>query len=193
MDTTLITAVILGAIAAAILIVGLWVVIGAFWSDLPGVFAKFVLKRRERVLEQADALIESRQIEPAIRVLRKNFCLDHITSNYAAVDQAVNLNLSILSRLIALSEQAGTHLENLAIVEDLIHTRGQLLKLHIDAIKTRKKKRGGVPEWAASELSRKIEEILDTIMTNRHTLQSQINILFEAVKTSSANASVTYH
>src|SRR5262249_34517292 len=133
-----------------------------------GLGDKLALKRKDSLLAQADALIKAGSFHEATAALRKTFILDHIKSSPVMVDASVNLHLSVLSRLIMIAERKGAHLENLAVVEDLVQGRGQLLHSYLDTVRDRgalKQKRSksgkGVADWALSEYEKKLADLED--------------------------------
>lgn len=167
--------------------------------SLRGVPERIRIYQHSKTLSKVDALIEQGNFPVALTELRGALLLAHIKSGPELIDQSVHLNLAVLSRILSLSERAGAHLENLAVVEDLVQSRGQLLTSYFEAqrdrrvFKSRRSSAGkDAPEWAIAEFTRRVDELKDRIDTNSRSLQMQLDELLRDV-TKGSQASVTYH
>jgi hypothetical protein len=108
--------------------------------------------------------------------------------------------MNILSRVIGIAKSHARHLESLPVVEDLLASRESLLNAHIEHLaarnnlqQRRRRDRKETPAWAISEFSKKIDDILDKLSTNRHSLESQLDRMFDDLRKLPEGEGVTYH
>ncbi len=108
--------------------------------------------------------------------------------------------LGALSHILNLAEKHQIHIENLELVEELIHDRGSLLRAVAEAERSRvalKKRRseGGkqVPEWAIIELKKQFETLGSQLHTNRISLLSQFGEAFQSIVRARSRVSLTVH
>lgn len=108
--------------------------------------------------------------------------------------------LGALSHILSLAEKHQIHIENLELVEELIHDRGSLLRGVVEAERSRlalKKRRAQgrkeVPEWAVLELKKQFETLGDQLHTNRLSLQSQFGEAFQYIVKARSRVSLTVH
>jgi hypothetical protein len=115
-------------------------------------------------------------------------------------EHVVGQLLGALSHLLSLADKHQIHIENLELIEELIHDRGGLLRAVVEAERSRvalKKRRaeGGkqVPEWAVLELKKQFEGIGDQLHTNRLSLLSQFGEAFQCIVRARSRVSLTVH
>ena len=205
MNATLAIALVLAALGcgAAIYILYSWyhAILSQYAPHLSvrGISDRVQLAQHSKLLSKVDALIEQGNTSGALRSLRVALVVTHIKSDPRLIDQSVHHNLGVLSRVLSIAERTGAHLENLAVVEDLIQLRGELQTSYLEAVRDRatfRRRRSSAgknaPEWAISEFNRKIDELTDRIETNRRSLHTQLEALLSDAQKSSHD-SVTYH
>ncbi len=200
MNATIITAIALALLGGAILIFVLYSLYIAVAQDASGLTEKLLLRRKKRWLSEIDILIKSGSNSDACRALRKSLILEHLRSSTECIEGSVQLHMNILARVIMIAERTGATLDNLPVVEDLIHSRGQLLHSYLEALddkrlfRSRRAKAGkDAPAWAISEFSRKIEEIEDRIKTNSRSLSAQFEELLQALARGDSSSQITFH
>ena len=200
MNATIITAIALALLGGAILIFVLYSLYIAVAQDASGLTEKLLLRRKKRWLSEIDILIKSGSKSDACRALRKSLILEHLRSSTECIEGSVQLHMNILARVIMIAERTGATLDNLPVVEDLIHSRGQLLHSYLEALddkrlfRSRRAKAGkDAPAWAISEFSRKIEEIEDRIKTNSRSLSAQFEELLQALARGDSSSQITFH
>ncbi len=205
MSSTVLIAVVLAALGALLLgaILLLW------WQALSsqflpqfstrGITDNLKIGQHQKALERSDRLIEQREFKAAAPLLQEALILLHIKKDRALVERSVQFNLSVISRIISIAEHTGAHLENLAIVEDLIHSRGELQLAFLDGLRDRsafQRRRSeagkGAPDWALSEFNRKVEDLEERITTNKRSLQTQVKELLDAAA-NGPSTTITYH
>jgi hypothetical protein len=189
---------ILFAITGLLLIaICLKVILQALFGDWRSWSAKATLTRREHLVEHLDVLIEKEQWLEGVKVLKSGFFTDDVRFNSDLIESASNLNLSLLSRAVLISQKLGKHISNLAIVEDLFLSRRDLMRSHLEACSTKsmleKKKEPQTPDWALCEYSSKLSELSDCLATNRKSLESQLEQLFHALLDPREPVEITYH
>jgi hypothetical protein len=199
-NATIITAIALALLGGAILIFFLYSLYIAVAQDASGLTEKLLLRRKKRWLSEIDILIKSGSNSDACRALRKALVLEHLRSGSESIEASVQLHMNILARVIMIAERTGATLDNLPVVEDLIHSRGQLLHSYLEALddkrlfRSRRAKAGKeAPAWAISEFSRKIEEIEDRIKTNSRSLSAQFEELLQALARGDSSSQITFH
>lgn len=157
------------------------------------------LGRKQRLLKNADELAKQGALEQALSRLQEAFMLDHTPLDPVLIESISHHHLSILSRLIALSDQRAARLPHLAVVEDLLASRAQLLRALHEAVAARKslrERRGekkDLPEWALAEYEKKVVDIRDRLATNRKSLESKLSEIFSALRSMTPGQEVTYH
>jgi hypothetical protein len=161
---------------------------------------RWKLRRKERLLEQADDQLEKGLVLRGCQLLRQAFCLDVVTHDVDLIERLQNHHLEILERVVAVSERTSAHLDNLPLVEGLIQSRSDLLRAYVEILQSkntisrrRKEKGQDTPDWAVQEFSRKLKDIGDRISINRKSLDSQLNTLFASLGRSPETKEVTYH
>ena len=168
----------------------------------PGMLERRKLKRRQSALEEADRAIDEKRFEVAAQSLRNAVFLDIIQRDLSLIPRVGALHLSLLNKLILLAELRSYQLSNLPLLEELFSTRVQLLKSWNEAKLTRKesrhkKKEAGeaLPDWAAKEYNKKVEDLADKLKTNRMSIESQLDKLFQELYSAdpSNDTDVTYH
>ncbi|NDC38316.1 MAG: hypothetical protein EBZ48_09725 [Proteobacteria bacterium] len=185
-----------------------FIVYSAYRSFIPGQLSGFSarglaerwrLNHHAKALARVDQTIEHGQLLETVGLLRQALVLDRFSSDRRLIDQSVQLNLATLSRVLAIAELTGAQLENLAVVEDLMQSRGQMQQSYLETLRdqaafTQRRVSAGkrAPDWAFAEFTRKGAELKDRLDTNKRSLQTQFNqLLQEALRGSSS--SVTYH
>jgi hypothetical protein len=148
-------------------------------------------------VEEVDGLIATANWPAASKLLRKGFLLDPGHWDTDLIERVSNHNLGILSRMLIISEKQGRSLSNLAVIEDLIISRRETLRSYLEAFNTKeallKKRRRETPAWALQEYKNKISELLDKLLTNQRSIESQAEKAFLALARQQEQSEITYH
>ena len=164
--------------------------------DTRGLTEKIRFRSRERHAREADALIERQDWSGALSALQSSFYLDAINLP-EMIERVTNLHLGVLSRLLLVSERKGVKLSNLAVIEDLLLSRAEMMRSHVDVIASRatlsRRRERKTPAWAFEEYQKRLDELNDRLKTNRKSLLSQLEILFRTLRQESSREEVTYH
>lgn len=160
----------------------------------------FRIRKREQLLLAADERMRSNNVGEALALLRSAFFFDHPVHYPATIERIHTLHMQILSRVIGVAKSHSRQIDNLPVVEDLLASRETLLSIHIEHVATRdnlrarrRRDRKQTPTWAIAEFTRKIEEILDKLATNRQSLESQLDRIFLDLARFPVGEEVTYH
>lgn len=197
--TELLPAVFFALCGIALIIFILWAVFHSLFSGGLGWLHRQKLLRKERSLAAADGLIKNGSYLDALPLLRDSFLLDHIPRSPVMIEAISHHHLAILSRLIAISERTSSHIPNLAVVEDLLTSRSQLLRVLHEAgeakrsLSRRRKDKKELPEWALAEYENKAKDAADKLQTNRKSLGSKLAEIFSALSSAPPSHQVTYH
>jgi len=158
------------------------------------------VRKREQLVLAADELMKSNKVSEALRVLRSAFFFEHPVRYPATVERIHEHHLNILSRIIGVAKSHSRQIEHLPVVEDLLASRETLLTIHIEHLATRDNLRARrqrdkkeTPTWAIAEFSKKIDEIVDKLATNRQSLESQLDRVFADLARLPVGDEVTYH
>ncbi|MBN8547693.1 MAG: hypothetical protein J0M12_00110 [Deltaproteobacteria bacterium] len=198
-STALIPAILLAACSVALIGYLLWSIFGSLFSGGLGWAYRQKLARKERALAAADVLIKNGSFLEALPILKEAFLFDQVPRNPVLIEGISHHHLSIVSRLIAISERTSSHIPNLAVVEDLLSTRSQLQRTLFEALeakkslKRRRKEKKELPQWALAEYENKAKETLDRLETNRKSLNNKLAEIFSALASAPSSQEVTYH
>lgn len=158
------------------------------------------IRKREQLVLTADELMKSNKVSEALRVLRSAFFFEHPVRYPSTVERIREHHLNILSRVIGVAKSHSRQIEHLPVVEDLLASRETLLTVHIEHIATRdnlrarrRRDKKETPTWAIAEFTKKIDDILDKLTTNRQSLESQLDRVFEDLARLPVGEEVTYH
>jgi hypothetical protein len=169
-------------------------------GDIRALPERWKFRKKKRLLAQADELLKTGSLRQASSVLMDSFYLDQIKVDPSLIDSTLNHHLDILSRVISVTEKHSGHLDDLPILEDLLHSRSQLMKGWFERIYAREKLRRkkaedgrSAPGWAAQEFTRQLDEIKDRLTTNRLSLISRLKDLFGSLEKMRLEGEVTYH
>lgn len=197
---SLISALLLGLVGLMAILFCLRLLLSGLLGPGKGLIQRARIRYREKLAENADNLIKQESYEKAAAILRQAFYSEGIGKDLQLVDRLTNLNLSILGRLLIVAEKRSVQLENLAVVEDLILSRGQLMKALIE----KRRLAQGVapattsgaeppPEWARQQFVKLYSELKDRLSTNQRSLDSQFGILLEYLSRARQAEEVRYH
>lgn len=201
---TVITAVILG-LFALLLSLGLIKAIvspllplfglkgAGFTLVQPGFFERWAFRRKHKLLKEIDALIDSSSLEKAQELSREAFFLRIVERSPELVSRVGSHHLSLLNKLIMIAELRQQKLENLAVLEGLLDTRTQLMKVLCER---RARESGGKrePGWARKEKRAKVQELYDRLQTNEQSIEKQIDELYLHLSNEGdSSAEVQYH
>jgi len=158
------------------------------------------VRRRQRFLSIADELMRTNHRLEALRKLRTAFYFEQPILFQSTIDRVHAHHMSILSRLIGDAHGRSHQIDNLPIIEDLLASREDLLTGYIEHVAARdnltarrRRDRKETPAWAIAEFSKKIDDIVDKLTTNRHTLESQLDSLIDTLRRLPEPEEVTVH
>lgn len=158
----------------------------AVLGNTRGVGERNRFKRKEERLKLADVSIRKGEYLSALSHLEAAFFFDHVQSDLGLIDKVVGHHIGILGRLITISEEEGCSVSGLAVIEDLVHSRGDLMRAFFDAYRTKeslsKNRKKPVPRWAVEEYSKKMVEILERLATNKRSLSSQFDVAIKELR-----------
>ncbi len=196
---SVIPAIILGVVGFGLCALIGWIVLYPLAGNAFHWMGRQKLLRRQKLLMTADLLLKAGDFGSSLPKLRESFVLEIPPLRAAAVEGVAHHNLSILSRLINIAERSGTHIPNLAIVEDLLATRAQLCRALVETTLGKRslgKKIGEkkeVPDWALAEYDKKLAEINDRLVPNRKSLEAKLGDIFTSLSSPPSVSEVTYH
>ena len=173
---------------------------GPVFGQTRGLTERLKFRQKQKLALEAERLIVAGEPKLAYPILADAFYLAALVKSSALIDDVTNHNLDILAKIIGIAENHARHLDNLAIVEDLIQSRAQLMRSYFEKISTKdsiKRKRRELgkdaPPWALDEFERQLNDLKDRLETNRLSLSSTIKQIFRALEDMSGSAEVTYH
>ncbi len=174
---------VLGAALLYTFVRSLWI---AIFGNTRGLGERARFKRREQNLKRADTAIRQGEFLAALKLIEAAFFFDHIRKDQALIDQVVGHHIGVLGRLIAISEEEGHPITGLAVIEDLVHSRGELMRAYMEATSTRdslgKNRKKAVPRWALDEYDKKMSEILERLSVNKRSLASQFQVVISDLR-----------
>lgn len=200
----LLPSIIFGLIGLGIIFYILKVVIGALVGNPLSWLEKQRFSKRLALLTQGDQFLKSGNADSAILAWQEALFLDHIKHHNSLVDTVGNHNLTVLGRIVSLSEKRNSHLASLPLVEGLFTSRLELNRSYFEVLDTLKKlrsrqndskKKGAspTPDWALMEFSKKLTEVRSKIDANNQALKTQLEKLFSDIRKVTTSSEITYH
>ncbi|MCB0351882.1 MAG: hypothetical protein KDD64_00105 [Bdellovibrionales bacterium] len=159
-----------------------------------GFFERWKLRRSQRVLGEIDKLIDQQEYARAIQLFPSCLYLDLVRSDSDLIGRVGAHHVAVLNKTILLSDLMERPLSDLAILEDLLNTRIQLLRAWFELRGQRQgASRKSAPKWAREEFRKKEDEISSKLQLNASTVLTQFERSLEAVAKEGGSQSVTYH
>lgn len=198
MQSALFFGLLFGAIGLALICILAKILFHALVGDTRGWMEKFRFRQKQKLLKHFDELSARGASGRAFEALRGGFFLDHVYLDADLIDRISGHHAGVLSRISVLAEQNSRSLPNFAVLEDLLQSRCELMRLYVETVTSKRlmsrNPKKQIPRWALDEYRRKLDDIVDRLKTNRHSIESQIKELFSALKDSTTGESgVTYH
>jgi hypothetical protein len=168
---------VFAVLGSFILFLLLWSLWNAFFgnAEIWGERARF--KRRQETLKKADAAIRAGDFPAALRLIENSYFFDHVKTDLNLIERVLGHHIGALGRLVSIAEEQDRSLANLAVIEDLVHARGDLMRSYAEASTTRssleQNRKKPVPRWALDEYEKKMVEIVERLVVNRRSLASQ--------------------
>lgn len=191
-----ILSIVLGAIGIALI----WWVLRSILAALPlprakkGFLERWKLRKSQRALGEIDSLIDQEQYKKAAQRFPSCLFLEPIQDDPDLIGHIGAHHLAVLNKTILLSDLMERPLSDLAILEDLLNTRIQLLRSRFELrAQCREASRKRAPRWAKEEFRKKEQEVLEKLHTNAATITTQFHRSLEAISGSSSSDSITYH
>ena len=136
------------------------------------------LKQKQELLAKVDQAIEAEQFEPAYDMLCQALILDKRIRGKDILSSIGTHHLLILNKTLLIADLTGKTLSNLPVLEDLLSTRIQLIKVLIE-LEGKKSgdttTRTDTPSWAKKAFQQKEAEINTKLETNLQSIYSQFN------------------
>lgn len=121
-----------------------------------GFFERWKLRRSQRVLGEIDKLIDQQEYARAIQLFPSCLYLDLVRSDSDLIGRVGAHHVAVLNKTILLSDLMERPLSDLAILEDLLNTRIQLLRAWFELRGQRQgASRKSAPKWAREEFRKK--------------------------------------
>ena len=166
-------------------------------KDTRGFTERVRFRQREKTLEAVDALIEKNDFTEAFKLLLLSFFFDAVRADKELIEKIHNHHVGILSRIVLVAEKLSRHVENLAIIEDLVLSRSELLRSLFEVRQSRttlsSRRSKETPQWALDEYTKKIDELLDRLKTNQRSLESQMALAISETKSPQQEQEITFH
>ena len=206
MNVTLITCIILGS--AGVFCIGF--LLSILWKSLPAEFRRLLSIRGFKSYTQAARLKGLRQqCEEALALGQHARALELITVAFANpagqvpvdnVDHVYQLHLNLLAAVVGHAQRRSLSLEQLPILEDLVHSRNVLLSTHKDLLvsyQNMRRKRTGAgkhfPGWAQNDYEERIRAVINDIEVNRLSIVGQLDLVFREFNRSIPPQEITFH
>lgn len=161
---------------------------------------RWKLRQREKQLHIIDGILESGDISLSLKQLRQIIFFDLIKHDPDLVERVSALHFGVLNKLMALSHLRDQHVPELVVLEDLFSSRTLLLRTWGETIATRnslmRKRNNKMPGWAFDEYQKKLAEFTDQLDTNRKSIESQLDKVFNTLSSQSpaaAKEEIVYH
>lgn len=153
------------------------------------------------LLKSADQHILSGDLTTAVKFLKDSFFLQWGSWDVEFVDAINTHHMSILSRMVSISDRVSSRLEDLPLIEGLFISRHELLRAYIEVSKQQKdlsskiKSKGKDKNysWAKNEFTKKKTEIHDKLATNSKTINSKLEDIFNQLTAVRTGSEITYH
>lgn len=198
MLSSLFIAFIFSAFGLAIVAWTVLVLWSAIVGDTRGWTEKLRFKNKVRLIKSADDMLAGGVTDKAFGLLRDGFFLESVQNDADLIDRIRGHHSGIVSRLMVIAEQRAASIPNLAVVEDLLQSRCELMRLHLETLQGRRQlsraRKREMPQWAKEEYRRKLDDILDRLKTNRRSIESQLSETFSFLKRlGDEQADITIH
>jgi hypothetical protein len=159
----------------------------------------FKIKRKSKVLDQIDRLIDEKKIDESIELLEGSFVIDLFDIDKNKADEFLNHNLSVLERFVNISDLQSKHFTMLPILEGLLTTRTELYVTSIEISDNLKKlktkytfKNKDNYKWAFDEIQAKANDIHQKLSTNKKNIEIKIKELIHEVRNTKGKDSSDY-
>ena len=180
---SVITALIVATIALLLILGFFKLLYSAASPMLQGTLERMQFARQQALLkdaEQSGAKPENlKKLEQAIIIYSAKY-------DFSTLRKAHSHNLSVLAVLVTIAERQGARLTQLPVIEDLLSSRLETLKLLAELRKR-------PASWSDADFERQKRETLEQLTTNERSLRATLSALFTAISKSPNPDSVTYH
>lgn len=207
MSFELLIAGLLGGVAAAVSGYALYLFARAFGIAFPFSIEALREKRRAKLLREVDAIVEQSGTEPeslkrAVLLLKRSIGIRRTHGNLRASEANVSLHEGLLGRIVVLADKFGRDIEQIALVENLLTARRELLRNleetreTLGSINQRQREKGReTAEWAVSEYTKRLAELKERAATNAQTIEGQFARLLQVLERApdTAHEDVTIH
>ena len=163
-----------------------------------GTRGSFKLKRSLKRIADADQFLEEKKLDEALRELRKATLLD-LHPDMEMIGPLREHHQNILSRFLVISEEYGSRIGNIAVVEQLFLDQTEL---HLDLVRAKtsynklqdRRKQSGkdIPSWSKNDYQARISEVKKALGHNQRQLSRELDRLITDIKTP-VGESITYH
>lgn len=189
-----------GAVVLTYLLRGIFRAVMLFLPSID-IRRNIIQNRQSKIRELVDSieqLIDAKNYSDAARLIQEAFIVEEKPTGKYENEFLIQNNILVLEKAVYLLEATGTHFRNLQILEDELHSRASLLKLHVQAREAKKRldEKKHSPEskkWAAEDLNKKMNSIEDQLRANASVLTREMQLLLSSAKGSGTTNEVTYH
>ncbi len=198
MNSLLIEALTVGFLGSFLVAYFVFVVSRNFFGFSKGKQSRSKLAKKQTIFAEAQAAMDAEDFSQAGELLHNCFLLEYISGEESLQEKVHSHNFAVLERIINLSEITDGHIDNLSLIEGLLMSRLELARSYVDTmaliakLKSRKKEKGSA-DWAVDEYSKKGKELKDQLLTNQHSIETQLKILFENLKKPRKEEGITFH
>lgn len=186
----LLPALLFGIVGLALVGVAAWVLWGALFGNSRSWGERARFKRREDLLKRVDVAIGAKDFPGALKLIEGSLFFDHIKSDVSLIEKILGHHMGVLGRLLAVGEELDLSLSNVAVIEDLMQARCELMRSYAEAASARdalrRNRKKVVPRWALDEYDRKMVEIAERLTINLRSLNSQVAAALGVLKTPAA-------
>lgn len=193
-----IVGIILAGIGCALFTFLFWGVFGPALRIFTATYSKHRLNSASQKLRQADDLIAAQKWNEAVNELCRAVILDTYLRP-KEINAVSEHHQNILSRLLVISEETSTRVDNIAELEKLFLQRTELQTLYLKAenaffrLQSKRVEAGkGVPTWSKSDFETRRREIKAQLHSNKECLLTELGRL-QGLTRNSPDPSVMYH
>lgn len=197
-DLDFIFAFVLAGAGCFLLAVVLHPILNTLWISVAGRAQSGRIRKAAQKMESIDALIQEKNYRQALTQLEQAVVFDTPGSVPSAIALKEHYQ-NILSRCMLIAEEQSGHISNIAIIEQLIFERGELVQLFAKAAESFQRlsnKRGGsgksLPSWTTAEYQERIKTIQEQLSENHKLLFSSLEKMFAELKTNRSDE-ILYH
>ncbi|MCB0336289.1 MAG: hypothetical protein KDD62_08280 [Bdellovibrionales bacterium] len=137
---------------------------------------KRIVGDASKALDASKRLLEEQKVEECLERLKGAFIFHSGPFSYEMISMITNQHLACLQFLLDISDRTNNRLEDLPILEELVHVRAGMLKAYADTVGSLRKlayKRdtSKAPAWAKNEFKAKQKELIGRLEDNIQSIK----------------------